>query len=256
MPINYEKKDRIEVVTINRPDAMNCLNQADLDELGRIWLDFRDDDEVLVGILTGAGNRAFCAGADLGSLIPKLNCGEHPISPTVPGFLKNIKCFKPIIAAVNGHCLAGGMEMLMGTDIRIAAEEATFGVTEVKWALFPAGGLTVRLPRQIPYCWAMELLLIGEPITAEQALQIGLINRVVPRAKLMDTSMSIAKKLCQNGPLALKAIKESALRSHDIPEEHAYFLEAFLAKQVFGTRDANEGPRAFIEKRKPVFEGR
>jgi enoyl-CoA hydratase len=256
MPIDYEKKGHIALVTINRPEKMNCLNQEHLEELGRRWLHFKEDDEMWVGILTGAGDKAFCAGADLRELIPKMNAGELPILVTVPGFLKNIHCFKPIIAAVNGFCLAGGTEMLQGTDIRIAAEEAIFGIPEVQWALFPAAGSTVRLSRQIPYCWAMEMLLTGEPITAQQALQIGLINRVVPRAELMDTAMAVAERLCQNGPLALRAIKESVIRSHDIPMEHAYFLEAFLAKQVFGTRDANEGPRAFVENRKPVFEGR
>jgi enoyl-CoA hydratase len=256
MAIDYEKKGRIALITINRPEALNCLNQADMEALGEAWLDFRDDDQMWVGILTGAGDKAFSAGADLGELVPKLNSGEAPISPTFPGFLKNIKCFKPIIAAVNGFCLAGGTEMLQGTDIRIAVKEATFGIPEVKWGLFPAAGSTVRLPRQIPYCWAMEILLMGDSITAEQALNIGLINRIVPRETLMDSAFEIAGRICDNGPLAVRAIKESALRSYDIPEEHAYFLEAFMAKKVFGTRDAIEGPRAFFEKRKPVFEGR
>jgi enoyl-CoA hydratase/carnithine racemase len=256
MAIDYEKKGRIALITINRPEALNCLNQADMEALGEAWLDFRDDDQLWAGILTGAGDKAFSAGADLGELAPKLNSGEVPISPTFPGFLKNIKCFKPIIAAVNGFCLAGGTEMLQGTDIRIAVKEATFGIPEVKWGLFPAAGSTVRLPRQIPYCWAMEILLLGESITAEQALKIGLINRIVPKETLMESAFEIAERLCENGPLAVRAIKESALRSYDLPKEHAYFLEAFMASQVFGTRDASEGPKAFLEKRKPVFEGR
>lgn len=256
MPIDYRKEDQVALVTINRPEAMNCLNLAHLEELGRVWLDFRDDDKLLAAILTGAGDRAFSAGADLGELIPRINSGKMDISPTIPGFLKNIKCFKPIIAAVNGACLAGGLEMLQGTDIRIAVEEATFGLPEVKWALFPVAGSTVRLLRQIPYCRAMEILLLGEPITAEQALQIGLINRIVPREDLMETAMGIARKLCANGPLALKAIKESALRAYDLPEEDAFFLDTYMAARVFGSRDATEGPRAFFEKRKPVYEGK
>ena len=256
MTIDYKRIGQIGVVTINRPEAMNCLNQSDVEDLGRIWIEFRDDDVMRVGVLTGAGEKAFCAGADLADLIPRINSGEFAISPTFQGFLKNIKCFKPIVAAVNGYCLAGGTEMLQGTDIRIAAEHATFGIPEVKWGLFPYGGSTVRLPRQIPYCWAMELLLTGEPINSDQALKIGLINRIVPIGELMSTAMDIADRLTRNGPLAVKAIKESALRSYDIPKEHAYYLEAFFAKQVFGTQDAIEGPKAFIEKRKPVFEGR
>lgn len=256
MSIDYEKQGHVALVTINRPDAMNCLNQADLEGLGRVWLDFRDDNQIWVGILTGAGDKAFCTGADLGELVPKFNSGQVPISPTFPGILKNIKCFKPIVAAVNGFCLAGGTEIVLGTDIRISVEEATFGIPEVKWGLFPAGGATVRLPRQIPYCWAMQLLLVGDPITAQQALRIGLINQIVPRKELMDKAMAIAQRLCENGPLSLRAIKESVLRCYDIPKEHAYFLEAFLAKQVFGSKDATEGPRAFFDKRKPQFKGR
>jgi len=256
MSIDYEKDGHIAVVRINRPEAMNCLNQADAEEMGRVWIEFRDDDHMRVAILTGAGDKAFCAGADLGDLIPKINSGEFPISPTFPGVLKNLKCYKPIIAAINGYCLAGGTEILQGTDIRIAVEEAVFGLPEVQLGLFPYGGSTVRLPRQIPYCWAMEILLTGDSITAEQALKIGFINRIVPSGELMPTTMAIADRLNNNGPLALKAIKESVLKSYDIPKEHAYFLEAFLAKQVFGTGDAVEGPKAFFEKRNPVFEGK
>lgn len=256
MAIDYEKSGKIAIITMNRPEAMNCLNPDDMDAMGRAWLDFRDDDELLVAVLTGAGDQSFSAGADLAQLVPKINSGEFPIVPTMPTFIKNIKCYKPIIAAINGFCLAGGTEIIQGTDIRVAVEEAIFGIPEVKWGLFPAAGSTVRLPRQIPFCWAMEMLLLGETMTARQALQIGLINRVVPKEKLMDTVMDMAERLCRNGPLALQAIKESALRSYDLPEEQAYFLESFMAKQVFGTRDATEGPRAFLEKRKPVFEGR
>jgi|YNPNPStandDraft_1061719.scaffolds.fasta_scaffold03925_2 enoyl-CoA hydratase len=256
MAIDYRKEGHIALVTMNRPEAMNCLNLADVEELGRVWLDFRDDDESWVAVLTGAGEAAFCAGADLAELIPKVNAGEVPLSPTMPAFLKNIRCFKPIIAAVNGHCLAGGMEMLQGTDLRISVEEATFGLPEVKLALFPVAGSTVRLPRQIPFCWAMQILLLGDPITARQALQIGLINEVVPREKLMERAMSLAERICRNGPLALKAIKESAMRAYDLPEEAAYFLEAFLAKGVFGTEDATEGPKAFLERRRPRYAGR
>ena len=256
MAIDYEKNGNIALVTMKRPEAMNCLNQADVEELGRVWLDLRDDDKMRVAILTGAGDKVFSAGADLKELIPKLNSGEVTISATMPAFLKNIECFKPIVAAVNGFCLAGGTEILQATDIRIAVKEATFALTEVKLGLFPVAGSTVRLPRQIPYCRAMGILLLGDPITAEEALMIGLINRIVAREDLMSTAMNIAERLTRNGPLALRAIKESALRSYDIPQGHAYFLEAFLARQVFGTRDAIEGPKAFLEKREPVFEAR
>ena len=256
MPIDYEKRGRIVLVTMNRPEAMNCLNPDDMKALGRAWIDFRDDDDLHVAVLTGAGERAFSAGADLAELIPRINAGEIKLQPTSPAFLKGIECFKPIVAAVNGFCLAGGTEILQGTDIRLAVPEATFGLPEVKWALFPAAGSTVHLPRQIPYCRAMEILLLGEPISAREALDIGLINRIVPRKELLPEALKVAEKLCANGPLALRAIKESVIRSLDIPRQHAYFLETYLANQVFGTRDAQEGPRAFVEKRKPTYEGR
>jgi enoyl-CoA hydratase len=256
MAIEYEKKGPIAVVTLNRPEAMNCVNLEDMEELGQVWIDFRDDDELRVAILTGAGEKSFSAGADLADLIPRINAGEVRLQPIQAAFLKGIECYKPIVAAVNGFCLAGGTEILQGTDIRISVPEAIFGIPEVKWALFPAAGSTVHLPRQIPYCRAMEMLLLGETMTAEQALAVGLINRIVPREKLMPTAMDIAERLCANGPLAVKAIKEAVLKSMDIPRQHAYYLETFLASRVFGTRDAAEGPRAFVERRKPVYEGR
>jgi enoyl-CoA hydratase len=256
MAIDYKKEGQIAAVTIDRPQKMNCLSLADLTELGRVWLDFRDDDRLSVATVTGAGETAFCTGADLKDLIPRVNSGELRLPPTIPGFLKNICCYKPIIAAVNGMCLAGGMELLLGTDIRIAAPEAVFGLPEVKLGLFPTAGSTVRLPRQIPYCRAMEILLVGDMIGAREALSVGLINRVVPRGELQNTVASLARRICENGPLAVKAIKESVLVTDGIPENQAYYVEAHLAGRVFGTDDATEGPRAFLEGRKPVYTGK
>ena len=255
MAIDYHKDRHIAQITINRPERMNCLNQADFDELDRVWLDFRDDDEMLVAILTGFGDKAFCSGADLDEYIPKMNTGEIPIMPTNPKFQKGSNCFKPVIAAVNGVCLAGGTEILLSTDIRIAVEHATFGFPEVKSGLFPVGS-TVKLPSQVPYCAAMEILLLGDQITASDALRIGLINRIVTKDNLMKTAMTVAERLARNGPLAVRAIKESVIRSQNIPIEQAYYLEAFLAGRVFGSKDATEGPEAFLEKRRPQYENR
>ena len=256
MPIDYEKQGNIALVAFNRPEARNCIDLADLTELGRVWQDFIADDHLRVAVLTGRGDKVFCAGADLKELIPRITSGELAVPHTIPGFLKNVDCFKPIVAAVNGACLAGGMEILQATDIRVAAEGSTFGLAEVKWSLFPMAGSSVRLARQIPFCWAMEILLTGDPISAEQALAIGLINRIVPQEELMPAAMALAERVAANGPLAVRAIKESVLRSLDVPARHAYYLEAFLASHVFASEDAKEGPLSFVEKRPPNFTGR
>jgi len=256
MTVQYEKKDRIAFITLNRPEFMNCLNVQAMEDLGKIWSDFRDDEGLWVAIITGAGDKAFCAGADLKELIPEITSGRFKLTPHLPAFLKNINIYKPIIAAINGFCLAGGTELIQGTDIRIAAEHATFGLAEPKWALFPAAGSTVRLPRQIPYCRAMEILLTGDPVSAQEALQIGLINKVVKKEDLMPTAKKYAERICQNGPLAIKAIKESALRCYEVPIEYANILETYYAREIFASEDAKEGPKAFLEKRKPIFRGK
>ena len=162
--------------------------------------------------------------------------------------------FKPIIAAVNGLCIAGGLEMLQGTDLRIAAEHATFGLGEVRWGIIPAGGSHIRLPRQIPWAVAMELLLTGQPIDAQRAYQIGLVNRVVPRGEALGAAVELAEKICKNGPLAVRTAKEIAVRSLGL--EAGFILEKSLAARVFESEDAKEGPRAFAEKRPALFTGR
>ena len=251
--IRYEKRDRVAVVTIDRPDAMNALTVEMLGALDAAFAEFEGDDDLWVAILTASGDRAFCTGMDLKEAIPLLTSGDEL------GYEDHTKrqfsdVFKPIIAAVNGHCIAGGMEMLAGTDLRVAAEHATFGLGEVRWGLVPAGGSHIRFPRQIPWALAMELLLTGDPIDARRAYEIGLVNRVVPADELMPTALKLAARICKNGPLAVRTSKQIAVRSLGL--EAGFVLEKALAAKVFASDDAQEGPRAFAEKRKPRFTGR
>lgn len=249
----YEKKRRIAVMTINRPEAHNAFTAEMLRAMDAAFADFNNDDELWVAILTAEGDKAFSSGMDLKEAIPLLQSGDEL------GYEDHTKrpfsdVFKPIIAAVNGYCIAGGMEFLQGTDLRIAAEHATFGLGEVRWGIIPTGGSHVRLPRQIPWAVAMEMLLTGRPISAGRAYDIGLVNEVVPAAELMPAAMRLADTICKNGPLAVKTAKEIAVRSLGL--ESGFVLEKALGQRVMDSEDAREGPRAFAEKRPPEFKGR
>ncbi len=249
----YEKQGKIAVMTVNRPEAMNAFTEEMLAAMDAAFEDFQNDDDLWVAVFTGAGEKAFCAGMDLGEAIPKLNSGEEL------GYSDHTKrpfsdVFKPIITAVNGFCIAGGMEFMQGTDIRIAAEHATFGLGEVRFGLVPAGGTHVRLPRQIPWAVAMELLLVGENIDAQRAYDVGLINKIVPKENLMEEAMKVAEKICKNSPLAVRTAKEIAVRQANL--EPGFVLEKALSARVFGSHDAEEGPKAFMERRKPNFTGK
>jgi enoyl-CoA hydratase len=267
MALKFEKKNAIAYITLNRPEARNAIDPETIVELCRAWEEYRDDEDLRCAILTGAGDKAFCAGADLGKLIPLISGAkkpeieaEHQIlkNPALSShaFLKGFELYKPVIAAINGFAIAGGMEILYGTDIRVASEDAKFGLQEVKWAIFPAGGSTVWLPRQLPYARAMEILLTGELISAQEALQLGFLNRVVPREKVLETAEEYAGKIAKNGPLAVKAIKQSVLDNVGFTVQEGIAREMELAMPVFMSRDAREGPKAFKEKREPKFEGK
>ncbi|HSG90359.1 MAG TPA: enoyl-CoA hydratase-related protein [Pseudomonadales bacterium] len=264
--VDYEKQGHVALVTLNRPDARNSINPEVGARLAEAWEQVRDDDEVRVAVVTGTGS-AFCAGADLGQLIPLMSGARKAENEwdekvlknpalTSAALLRNFDTEKPIIAAINGHAIAGGMEMVQGTDIRIACPEAKFGVQEVKWAIFPAGGSTVRLPVQMPFAKAMELLLTGDLISAEEALALGFLNHVVPADQVLPKAMEIAAKIAANGPLAVRAIRKSARACLGLPEQEALKLESQISAPVFRTEDAKEGPRAFMEKRKPEYRGR
>lgn len=263
----YEKREGIAWITLNRPERRNAISPEMLVRLRDAWRDFRDDDDARVAILTGAGDKAFCAGADLQLLIPLLTGARKPEnewdeafladrSALDSGLLRDFDLYKPVIAAVNGFALAGGTEILQATDIRIACPEARFGLSEAKRGIIPAGGSLVRLQRQIPYAKAMEILITGDPISAEEAHRIGLINEIVPQAELKGRAAAVAARVAENGPLAVQKIKEALLRTNGLPLSEAFAIETECAREVMRSQDAVEGPRAFMEKRKPVFTGR
>lgn len=253
--ILMEKRHHCAYLTINRPEVHNALDPEGWEELGIALAEVRDDPEIRVAIVTGAGDKAFCAGADLRETIPRILDGRLDLGAFDSAMLKRVPFWKPLIAAVNGHCLAGGMEFLQATDIRVAAEHATFGLPEPRWGIVPAGGSLVRLVRQIPYCRAMEILLTGSTLTAQEALAIGLINKVVPQEQLMDEAERYARAIVANGPLAVQMCKEAVLRLLSLPYEEALGWEAIVTRPVFASRDAREGVRAFAEKRRPEFLG-
>jgi enoyl-CoA hydratase/carnithine racemase len=251
--IVVEVADRVATVTMDRPERRNALDLAALDTLADAWTKLDADDEVRAVILTGAGEISFSAGADLKEFAPESE--RHRLGPTHPAFFPERLLLKPLIAAVNGFCLAGGMELLLATDIRIAAPNATFGLPEPARGLFPAGGSAVRAPRRLGWAAAMELLLTGRPIDAAKALQIGLITRIVPLPELMPAARAIANDAAACSPAALRAIKQCAVESDGLPLEDAFRLSAALSEQVHRGADAAEGIAAFRDKRPPRFGG-
>ena len=324
MPIHYEHdEEHIVVITIDRPEARNSADMEHFKLLREAWDRFGADDDAWVAIITGV-EQSFFSGADLKKYIPEITKflsglgGEglqrqiadeglteingYRLDDGTKAVLRNVPLYKPVIAAVNGFCTAGGMEMLGGTDLRIACPEAKFAVMEPKRGLFAGGGTTVRLPRQIPWPYAMEFLLCADLIPAERAFEMGLLNAVVPREQLLDTAREFARRMIANAPLAVQATKQSALQGlyHDEDEvkrvrtavkalhqvlatldtddsasskaaitaaaavleglgkelRTAFEKESKISSRIFQTEDAKEGPRAFAEKRPPVWQAR
>jgi enoyl-CoA hydratase/carnithine racemase len=258
MAILFEHRGAVAVITINRPEAMNALDPETNAELARAWRDFDADPELLVGVITGAGDRAFSAGADLKKLIPlqreQARRGESS-EWNFGGLTRGFTTWKPVIAAVNGHCLAGGLEMALACDIRLCAPNATFGLSEVRWGIIPGAGGTQRLPRAVPLGWALQMILSGEPIDAQEAFRIGLVNRVLPQAELLPAAVQLAETIASRGPLAVRAAKRAVLEGLDRGLQAGLGLEAALFDELMHSEDAVEGPRAFAEKRPPRFSG-
>jgi E-phenylitaconyl-CoA hydratase len=249
--------DGIALITINRPERHNALDAEHYAALSAAWIRVRDDAEVRVAVVTGAGEKSFCAGADIKSVLAQKNdLSQAWLTQRDQLLNRGLEVWKPIVAAVNGYCLGGGVTLLLATDIRIAAEHATFGLSEVKRGIIAANGGTQRVLQQLPYPIAMEMLLTGDAIDAASAARWGLINRVVPHADLMSTAMDYARRIAANAPLAVQAAKELALRSRDVDLNTGLRMEQLVTRLLRESEDAREGREAFAEKRKPDFKGR
>ena len=256
MSVRLERHGATALITLDRPDKLNALTLAMYDELGSLFDEVRDDDALAVAVLTGAGDRAFCVGADLTESIPALAEGRFDISHWDGAHQKHTRLFKPVIAAVNGLCLGGGFEIMLSTDIRIAADTARFGLPESGVGVVPAGGTLTRLTRQIPYAWAMELMLLGDQVDASTALRYGLLNRVVPAASVLDEALGLADRLAARSGRALEVVKSAVLQLGDMPMDAAFHAEAMYGQRAFASDDAREGLSAFAERRPPRFPSR
>ena len=245
------------IVTINRPKVLNALNSQTLDELRRAILDLKHDDGVRSVIVTGAGEKAFVAGADINELAVQTPTGgrEHALAGQhVLDLIENMG--KPVIAAINGYALGGGCELAMACTLRLAADTARLGQPEIALGLIPGYAGTQRLPRLVGKGTAMSLILTGRPIAADEALRIGLVNRVVPAADLMAEARKLAAQLANNAPIAMRYIINAVNKGIEIPFAEACQYEATLFGLVASTEDMKEGTTAFLEKRNPAFSGR
>ena len=252
MTIRTERRGHLLVITIDRPEAMNALAPEMMFQLEDAFTELRDESELRAAVITGAGERAFCAGADLGRMADRAVRAD----PRRLQLFNGLQVKKPIVGAINGHCLAGGLGVALLCDVRIASENATFGCMGTARGILPGAGQTVRLPHVVGITNAMWLLLSGERIPASEALRIGLVNRVVAPGEALNAGLEWAGILASRAPLAVQATKESALRGMTLPLEEALRLEGQLGAPVAASADAQEGILAFNEKRTPHWQGR
>jgi E-phenylitaconyl-CoA hydratase len=257
MPVEYQKEGHIAIFTLNRPEVMNALSPEALAEWTEALIDFRDNKDLWVGIITGAGEKSFCTGLDLRSAGPSSGQGGQAARPSTPQdtLVRGLELWKPLIAAINGYALGGGLEIALACDIRIAAETAQLGLTEVTLGLMPGWGGTQRLPRIIPFSIAAEMMIMGKRITAQEALAIHLVHQVVPLKDLMATAKARAEKICTSAPLAVAGVKEAMIRGYSMTLEEGLKLESEIGRKVLASKDFAEGRKAFMEKRKPEYKG-
>jgi enoyl-CoA hydratase len=278
--IHYEKDGHIVTITIDRPEARNSMDLEHFGRLADCWIRFRDDEDAYVAILTGVGD-VYCVGADLKSFVPivteradKLAAGEarlaeegsqYSMAHTLVAVLRDgallpdgseFKLYKPVVAAINGVCAAGGLEMMWNTDLRVCADTAWFQLAEPRRGLFPGGGSTVHSVRQLTWCHAMEIVLLADRISAQRAWEMGLVNRVVPRDRVLAEARKLADTICLNGPIAVRSCKQSAKESTFLGLKEALENELGFSAGVFMSEDAREGITAFKEKRQPVWKNR
>lgn len=248
MSIDLVKHGHVATVRINRPDKLNALTLAMYDDLGRAFYDIKADDEIHAVVLTAAGERAFCVGADLTEAIPALASNKMDISAWDPAHIKFPGFYKPVVSAIRGMCMGGGFEIMLATDIRIAARDAVFQLPEPKHGFVPAGGTLVRLVRQIGYAHAMEIMLTAERFSAEEMRAKGVVNRIVDADQVETIAFELAEKIAALSPVAIQTIKEAALTLQDLPLAEAFRAEAALGQRTFTSEDAKRGLAAFAKR--------
>lgn len=254
--IDFDLSGGVAVITINRPERLNAMDAEHYAGLSDAWSRVRDEADIRAAVVTGAGARSFSTGADIKSfLAAPPDMASMWLTQREQLLNRGLEVWKPVLAAVNGYCLGGGMTLLLGTDIRYAAPHATFALSEVKRGVIAGNGGTQRILSQLPYAIGMEMLLTGDPIDAETAARWGLINRVVPAGELLEATVETARRIAANAPLALQAAKELAIRAREMPLNAGLRMEQLTNRLLQFTEDAVEGPNAFAEKRPPRFRG-
>jgi len=253
-----EKRGRVGIMTVNRPDTMNALNTPMLEKIENALGILERDNDVRVIVITGAGEKAFVAGGDIAELNSRKGLAHYSeFGEDVERIFRRFEtCDKPTIAAVNGWALGGGMELMLALDIRIISNTVKIGLPEIKLGLFPGGGGSQRLMRQIPLCRAKEIMFTGDPLNAVEAVSLGIANRAVPKEKLMDEALSIAERIAEKSPLVIRLLKRSMLHGSDMPLPAALAYEQAMIGLVLDSEDAHEGCSAFVEKRRAEFVGR